>query len=117
MIVNDILQSVPTLKHLLTTKLNFNTGYQLQKLVTSVDEVTSRYESLRTELMQSYGVLNEEAGRYDFSDENLPVFEEAMEALQAEEVDLVFTPISASLFVDVDIEPGRIRPIMWALVD
>ena len=92
-------------------KANFILQKNAQVLAAAAQEI----EKARLEVAQHYGVLNEEAGRYDIPTDKIQEAQAELDNLFAIEQDLPIKKLPIESFGDVGFTPAQMQAIMFMI--
>ena len=99
--VRDIINSMDTMKLLIEKPLKARVAFRVAKLVREIDKEFELYNSERDKLIKKYGMKDEngeliidDEGRGRLSDENIPKFNQEIQEMLDNEVELNAQPIA-----------------------
>ena len=110
-IANVLAKTFDNLDIYIPAKANFF----IQKNISTFAAAAQEIEKARLKVAQHYGVLNEEAGRYDIPTDKIQEAQAELDNLFAIEQDLPIKKLSIESFGDVGFTPAQMQAIMFMI--
>lgn len=114
--LGELIFSQAALGRLNQMPLRAKTSLKVKRIVSRVSSELETYEKVRTELLEKYGVKNEEKGEYEFKESgNKEAFDRDFEELMESEVDLKFEKVMFSEIENETIASADLFSLSWAI--
>ena len=99
------------------SKLPIKINFFLQKNINKIIELGQEIDKLRSEIIQKYGVLNEETQQYDIPQEKLEEAQKELNDLFSIEQEVKINMLDINLFDNVDISEKKGNAILFMIYD
>lgn len=99
------------------SKLPIKINFFLQKNVNKIVELGQEIDKLRTEIIQKYGVLDEETQQYNIPQEKLEEAQKELNDLFSIEQEVKINMLDINLFDNVDISEKKGNAILFMIYD
>jgi hypothetical protein len=99
------------------SKLPIKINFFLQKNINKIIELGQEIDKLRSEIIQKYGVLNEETQQYDIPQERLEEAQKELNDLFSIEQEVKINMLDINLFDNVDISEKKGNAILFMIYD
>jgi len=92
-------------------------AFRLKRVLRVVQPELQTYEEARVKLASSFGKISEDGSQYIVPPEKRPMFNEELEALWNEEVDLNFQPLRIEDLGDTAVTAADLLALEWLFAD
>lgn len=117
--INDILNAVPVMRELADTSMKIKTAYKVSKIMSAIDKEYQLFQEARTKLIEKYGDRDEnhelkidDNGNYSIPPENISNFNEELNEILVETVELNVNPLSIDELDNNDFTPNKMINLM-----
>ena len=117
--LRDLVESVPGLNHLNKKELSFMLSYKLLSIQAKIEPILQVFNTARLNVIKKHGTINKknnERNEYKIKSEALAKkFNEEINSLLDEGVELLGNKIPFELFKDIEISPDHLKGIKCLL--
>jgi hypothetical protein len=114
--LGELIFSQAALGRLNQMPLRAKTSLKVKRIVSRASSELESYEKVRTELLDKYGVKNEEKGEYEFKEPgSKEAFDKDFEELMESEVDLKFEKLMFSEIENETIASADLFALSWVI--
>jgi hypothetical protein len=114
--LKQLIEAEGALHKLMNTPLPAAVAFRLKRVIRVVQPELQAYEEQRLKLVHELGEKGED-GRTIVTTENMPAFNEQLEALWAEEVELNFKPMLIGDLGNTAVTAADLLALDWLFVD
>lgn len=114
--LKQLIDAESALHRLMNTPLPAAVAFRIQRVIRVVQPELQSYEEQRLKLVHELGEKGED-GRTIVTPENMPAFNEQLEALWAEEVELHYKPLPIKDLGNTAVTAADLLALDWLFVD
>ena len=103
--LSKILEISGALNVLANTKLPAKASYRVAKAINLITSELKVYDQARVKLAEELGTKSEDGSRFDFADDAAKSFNDQIQALLEEEVDITLPTVTPDELGAIEIEP------------
>lgn len=120
--LKDLVTSIESINKLNAEKLPVSAGYKLSVFFKKVNPELTAWETARKELIEELGTkkLDEdgkETDKYEFAEDKVKEFNDKIEELLNQEVNIEIPEITIADLGDIKIEPKYLMALDWLIKD
>lgn len=111
--IHQLLVSVDAFQVLCSKSLSAIVSFRLSKMAKRIDEELKQFNDVRLKKAAELGTLSEDKSKYEFSAEAGILFQQEIEKMQEEEIDLPFEKVKIEDIKSIDLEPKHFILLDW----